>query len=183
VSFITVPNKPYPQNPNVVVWKDDADALWEAMRYDRPLPGSKAAATATPSATPTTSTTGVPLRTPPDRIRVRVLNGTGVTGTGTKVADALRAQGFQVVSVGTAPSVTATTTVRRPSAYDESGRTLAAALRGAPVEIDTAATRTLTVVVGTDYRGVLAVTIANPTAAPTPTPTLTSRSADSNICS
>jgi hypothetical protein len=125
----------------------------------------------------------VPLRTPPDRIRVRVLNGTGVTGTATKVADALRAQGFQVVSVGTAPSVTATTTVRRPSAYDESGRTLAAALRGAPVEIDTAATRTLTVVVGTDYRGVLAVTIANPTAAPTPTPTLTSRSADSNICS
>jgi hypothetical protein len=124
----------------------------------------------------------LPLRTPPNRIRVRVLNGTGVAGTGTKVADALRAQGFQVVSVGTAPSVT-TTIVRRPSAYDESGRTLAAALSGAPVEIDAAATRTLTVVVGTDYRGVVAVTVANPTAAPTPTPTLTSRSADSNICS
>jgi LCP family protein required for cell wall assembly len=182
ISFITVPNKPYSPNPNVVVWKDDADALFEALRYDRPLPGTKAAATVSPAPTPTVSTTGPPLVTPPDRIRVRVLNATGVPGTGSKVADALRLQGYQVVSVGTT-ATTATTTVKRPGGYDESGRTLSAALGGAPVVVDNAFTRTLTLVVGRDYSGVSAVTVANPTAAPTPTPTITSRTADESICS
>ena len=179
IAFITVPNKPYQPNPNVVVWKDDADALFEAIRYDRPLPGT----TAAPTASPTTSPTGLPLKTPPSRIRVRVLNATGVTGTAAKVADALRAQGYQVVSIGTAPTLSATTTVRRPGAYTESGRTLAASLGGVPDEVDQSLTRTLTVIVGSDYAGVTPVTISDPTAAPTPSPTFKTRTAAQNICS
>jgi hypothetical protein len=49
--------------------------------------------------------------------------------------------------------------------------------------VDNAFTRTLTLVVGRDYSGVSAVTVADPTAAPTPTPTITSRTADQSICS
>ena len=37
VQFITVPNEPYPADPNRLQWKDEADQLWRKMRMDRPL--------------------------------------------------------------------------------------------------------------------------------------------------
>ena len=33
----TVPVVPWSQDPNRVVWSDDADEIWEALRNDRPL--------------------------------------------------------------------------------------------------------------------------------------------------
>ncbi len=37
ITFMTVPNATDPSNPNNVVWTDEADAVWEAMRHDSPL--------------------------------------------------------------------------------------------------------------------------------------------------
>ncbi len=37
ITFMTVPNTTDPSNPNNVVWTDEADAVWEALRHDTPL--------------------------------------------------------------------------------------------------------------------------------------------------
>jgi LCP family protein required for cell wall assembly len=72
IKFITVPNQPWPQDPNRLVFAPAANALWHKIRYDRPLgklgadavspgtqqPGSTSQSTgpsqsASPSASPT----------------------------------------------------------------------------------------------------------------------------------
>lgn len=40
IQFVTVPTKPWPRNPNRVVWKPLAKKIWRNMRYDKPLPRS-----------------------------------------------------------------------------------------------------------------------------------------------
>lgn len=37
IQFITVPNEEYPEDINRLQWTDEADALWELIRYDEPL--------------------------------------------------------------------------------------------------------------------------------------------------
>jgi LCP family protein required for cell wall assembly len=181
VTFVTVPNKPNPQDRNTVVWKPSADALWSALRYDQPLPGRRS-----PGATPSTEPTSVPLRTAPENVRVRVLNGSGVTGAAARMAQELEATGFRVTEVATADRADyATTEVHHSPAYDESGRTLGAALPGASVVADPelSGSATLTVVVGADQLAVAPVQVAGSTASPQPEETIATRSADQDICS
>ncbi len=202
VTFLTVPNHPYVPNPNVVEWNARAsEAVFEAIREDRPLPGAKptASPSPTPSSVPSETPSVTPLVTPPANIRVRVLNGSGRTGAAAEAAARLRALGFQVVSYATADrNDYATTTVRRGPAYDESGRTLLAAVPGATEKVDPALGRTLTLVLGRDALAV-ADTLpleapggsATPTATPTPTPSaspspvpsIATRTAADDICS
>jgi LCP family protein required for cell wall assembly len=40
VRFVTVPTEEYPEDRNRVRWTEDADAVWEALRADRPLAGA-----------------------------------------------------------------------------------------------------------------------------------------------
>ena len=134
--------------------KPQAAKVWNALRLDQPLPGKepKPTATATPS--------GPPLVTPPENIRVQVLNGSGVTGAAKKLADQLRAAGFVVVRVGDADrSDYSTTTVLHDPAYDESGRTLGASITGSTVTEDISLGSTLTVVVGADSPDVVSVDV------------------------
>jgi LCP family protein required for cell wall assembly len=178
VTFLTAPNQPYPADPNRVQLKPSAAKVWEALRYDRALPGKapKPTATATP--------TGPPLVTAPENIKVEVLNGSGTQGAATEVAHALTAAGFNVVGVGNADrSDYATTEVRHDPAYDESGRTLGAAITGSTVSEDVSLGSTLEVIVGADHPQVTAVEVGGSTSTPTPEETLTTRSANQDICS
>lgn len=180
VTFVTVPNEPYPADPNRVQFKASAAALWTALRFDQPLPGKERR----PSASATPSPSGPPLVTPPERISVQVLNGSGVPGEASRVARELTAAGFVVVGVGDATSSDhATTTVSHDPAYDESGRTLAAAVRGSTVTADVSLGSTLVVVVGADAPTVAAVEVSGSTASPQAEETLVTRSAGDDICS
>ena len=71
IKFITVPNQPWPQDPNRLVFAPGAADLWHKVRYDRPL--GKLAADAvspggqqpgTPSVSPSPSQSGSPTATP-----------------------------------------------------------------------------------------------------------------------
>ena len=169
VTFVTLPWKPRGDGATVVVNESEAQPIFDAIRSDAPWP-APAAATASPS--------GPPLKTAPSAVHVRVLNATGTPGRATAVAAELAKLGFVVDGVGTASAVSATTTVRYSPAYDESGRTLTAAVKGAVTEVDPALGSVLELVVGTDYSGVQAVSV--PSASPSAS--VSSRSAADTIC-
>ncbi len=66
VQFITVPNQPWPEDPNRLEWTPEANEVWRKMRFDRPLgkfgadavvpgrkPGEKPGGTSSASPSPT----------------------------------------------------------------------------------------------------------------------------------
>ncbi len=57
IQFITVPNAPWPEDPNRLVWTPEADQLWQRIRYDKPL-GKFAATAIKPGKKPNASTEG-----------------------------------------------------------------------------------------------------------------------------
>lgn len=177
VEFVTAPNEPYPADRNRVQLTPAADDVWTALRFDQPLPGRD------PKPTSTATPTGPPLVTPPERIAVEVLNGSGVAGEAARVARELTAAGFVVVSVGNAErSDYATTTVLHDPGYDESGRTLGTAVEGSTVEADLSLGSTLQVIVGADQPTVRKVQVTGATASPDPSETLKVRTATDDIC-
>jgi LCP family protein required for cell wall assembly len=180
VTFLTIPNEPWPQDINRVQWKKSAGPVWRSLRFDQPLPGRGPAPTATASAT----TSGPPLVTAPEKVSVQVLNGSGVKGAASRLAEQLNAVGFNVVGVGDAPHTGyTTTTVLHDPAYDESGRTLGAAIPGSTVTADASLGSTLQVIVGTDSPTAVAVHVAGSTSTPEPTEALQTRQASDSICS
>ncbi|HEX4698851.1 MAG TPA: LCP family protein [Actinomycetes bacterium] len=180
VTFLTIPNEPWTQDPNRVQWKKSAGPVWRSLRFDQPLPGKGPAPTSTASATPS----GPPLVTPPERVSVQVLNGSGVKGAASRLAEQLSAVGFNVVGVGDASHTGyTTTTVLHDPAYDESGRTLGAAVPGSTVTADASLGSTLQVIVGTDDPTAVAVKVSGSTSSPEPTETLQTRQASDSICS
>ena len=130
IQFVTVPNEPYPLNPNRVQWTPAADQLWAAIRDDAPLPGTKGAgagaagaASAGAAADPTVS---------PADIRLRLVNDTGVAGLARATAEPLQVQGFKIESwvSGKAGSVNGVE-VRYGPSQAEAAKTVAAAFPGA----------------------------------------------------
>jgi LCP family protein required for cell wall assembly len=180
VTFLTIPNEPWTQDPNRVQWKKSAGPVWRSLRFDQPLPGEGPSPTATASATPS----GPPLVTPPEKVSVQVLNGSGVKGAASKLAEQLSAVGFNVVGVGDASHTGyTTTTVLHDPAYDESGRTLGAAIPGSTVTADASLGSTLQVIVGSDDPTAVAVKVTGSTSSPEPTETLQTKHASDSICS
>ena len=113
-----------------------------------------------------------------------VLNGSGTAGAASDLAAELtrgRLQRGQRRQRAT--STYATTTVLHDPAYDESGRTLGAAIPGSEVTEDISLGSTLTVVVGADSPTVVPVAVSGSTSPPAPTESLETRSAAQNICS
>jgi LCP family protein required for cell wall assembly len=182
IEFVTVPNEPYTLDTNRVQWKDSADTLWRALRFDQPLPGKEPKPSSSATATPSPS--GPPLVTPPENVRVEVLNGSGVAGEASRVARELTAAGFEVVSVGNADrNDYPTTEVRYDPAFDESGRTLGASITGSEVIEDITLGTTLRVIVGSDSPTASAVEVSGSTASPEADETIEARSAAEDICS
>ena len=75
IQFITVPNQPYPADPNRLEWSPDADGVWRKIRFDKPLgrlsvdavvpgrkpgeqPGGSPTASPSPSGTPSAPDSG-----------------------------------------------------------------------------------------------------------------------------
>lgn len=164
-SFATVPladlNHVVPGWGSTVLWDTPkADALFTALREDRPLtsPPSAAEASAAASAGPAAR-----VSVPPGRIRVQVLNGAGVSGLGTRADAELRAAGFATTgSAANAPGPdrATQTVVRYDPRWDESVRTLAAALPGARLVAQPGLGGTMQVVLGTDFTAVRPVAVA-----------------------
>ena len=124
IQFLTVPNEPYPADPNRVQWSQSADLIWESLREDRPLEQESDEATPSPSESPLTVS--------PDEISVVVANGSGATGLSHQAVEALLVQGFANATTDNADFRTGTL-VEYPGGMEEAARTVAAAFPGAKV--------------------------------------------------
>ena len=158
IAFMTVPWVPRGDNENVLWDKAKADPIWQSMRQDTTYPPQAAHSSSSPSSG--ASAASNPLTTPPSRIHVRVLNGSGVTGQARKAADALTAMGFIVTDVGTArrSDFTHTIVLYDPN-FDQSARTLEAATN-ATISRPTGTGHVLTLVIGADWTTTTPVTIS-----------------------
>lgn len=195
IRFVTVPTRSYPPDPNRVEWTEAADALWEALREDKPLPGQKApAGTTTPAPTPT-ATTSEPLTVSPDQISVRVTNDSGVAGLARQAAGALGVQGFRVEAyVNGTGEASKGVVVRYGAGMKDAARTVAAAFPGSQIREDALLGSTIEVSVGLGAENVVEVPnrvgtepLPTPTVtatqAPKSTETIEARTADEDICS
>ncbi|WP_405013057.1 LCP family protein [Kitasatospora sp. NBC_01539] len=139
---------------STVLWDTErAETLFETVREGRPLVTHPDPSPSPVVASPVVAS-AADGAVPAAQIRVQVLNGTGVTGLGQRVDEDLRRAGF--ATTGT-PSNTGTavarTSVRYDPRWDESAKTLAAALPGAELVRTPGLGATLQVVVGTDHGG------------------------------
>ena len=173
IIFVTVPYEPegvyHGRQLAVEIDRPAADALFASIRGDDAI---KVGATPAPTQQPND------LIVRPSKIRLKVLNGSGVNGAARRAADDLAGLGFVIRDTGPADATTYTQTIVRhgPSKAD-SARTVAAALPGSAIQLDQTLGSTIEVIVGTQYDGVRPVTIASPTVSATPsavaTPTAT----------
>jgi len=195
IRFVTVPIEDYPPDKNRVQWTAASDLLWKSIRDDTPLPGTKRAPGSTP--TPTTTTTPPPVLTvAPDQITVQVSNDSGISGLAQQAADDLKLQGFKISRVSSESNREPGVSVTYSAANREEARTVAAAFPGAVIVLDPSVGSDIRVSIGPGSANVVAVPnrlgstplprhtlTAGVSATPTPSVTIKSRSANSNICS
>ncbi|WP_442815972.1 MULTISPECIES: LCP family protein [unclassified Streptomyces] len=137
-----------------------AEQLFEALRQDRPLaPAAPGQPARRPQRQP-----AVPVDVPPQRIRVRVENGTRIDGLGGRVDSALRATGFDTTRApgnGASRDVKRTVIAYDPR-WDRSARTVSTALPGSELRAVPGQGRTVLVIAGADYRKVVPVRPEDP---------------------
>ncbi len=151
VTFTTIPWKPNSDGATVSVNAKKAAPIWKAMKDDTPWPPKGAGSDEDPAPL---------LKTPPEKIQVDVLNGTTTPKMAKKVARQLRKQGFVVRDVGNADTTDyAQTTVIYDPDWDQSAKTLAAAMDTDVVQKDKKHGSILTVIVGEDFTAVQPVEI------------------------
>ena len=183
VSFYTVPTAGGGNGgPNVGDYLSidvpKAHTIFQAVHDDEDpaaIPKPRPAPKPTPAAP---SPTGPPLTVPPAQVNLTVSNGSGITGKGRAVTTELANLGFPAELGGDAQRGTgAATEIHYGSGRQESAQTLAAAVPGATLVADeTGGSQALTLIVGTSYAGVRAVTVGTATTAPI-TPTMAAPSA------
>jgi LCP family protein required for cell wall assembly len=135
-----------------VAWDPTRSAeLWNAIRHDKPIPGT------------VKSEHAVPLTVPPDEISIALKNGTAQKGLAHTVATALADQGYNVVSVGNARGHNHTTTlVKYSNEKIETSQTVAASLPGSTTQLVAGDSPTVTVILGSNYSKVVPVTMTPP---------------------
>ncbi len=182
VAFTTVPlqgNKRVAGLGDVLVWDPvKAPELFTEIRKDLPI---------APSASPSASaSTGTAVTVAPGKVTVAVFNGTSTTGLGTKAANDLAGVGFAVSGrAQNAPSpVGSATVVGYDPRYDQSARTVAAAIPGSTLTAVAGLGRTIRVTVGTSYAGAHKVAVSSgATASAKPSSTFQARTAADDLCS
>ncbi|MGW4010538.1 LCP family protein [Streptomyces sp. NPDC004763] len=129
--------------------------LFDALREDKPL--------AAPKPRPKGP---APVRVPvdPKQIRVQVENGTHTSGLGKRVDDALAATGFRTTKAprNAANRAVERTVVAYDPRWDQSAKSLAAALPGSELKPVKGQGATLKVIAGADFEKVLKVRPADP---------------------
>lgn len=182
VSFADIPlddvDFKAPTGESAVLWdKEGARELFRRIAADENL------ATPTPSTSASASPkpTGAPV--PPERIAVRVKNGTLITGLGARTKQALVAAGFQVPGEpgDTTTSNFKKTVIRYAAGREDSARTVAAAIPGA--ELRQADIDGIEVIVGSDQPKIRKPpATATPSAKPTGDAAPVAKTATQNIC-
>ncbi|MGR7001679.1 LytR C-terminal domain-containing protein [Yinghuangia aomiensis] len=144
--FVTLPWR-Y-QGEHVAVVHPAADALWTALHDDRTLDnqdagnGAAKPAALTPSPPATTATPGPLTRRRHGHSRVRLQRHRHTRPRPARAADLLRADGFTVATIGTAPAPDQTATVvEYPPTHADQARIVAAAFPGAELRPSTRAPR------------------------------------------
>jgi hypothetical protein len=164
--------------------------LWNAIKHDQPIPGTKAKPTTSPSPGTSTSPTPTPTPTPtvaiaPSSIYVNVMNGTPQNNLAHKVATKLAKQGYHVGTVGDADNTSYTQTiVKWGPERKQSSHTVAKAFPGSVRQADPTAGNVITIILGSDFTGIQKVIVKGSTTStsPSPTPSISSFSAAKNGC-
>ncbi|WP_176742683.1 LCP family protein [Streptomyces agglomeratus] len=147
LTFLTVPNygreADVPSDKANVVWQyPQAADLFTSLAKDHEVDKKKLAAD---SKTPVYAAT----------VRVQVLNGSGVPGQAAKVAETLRAAGYNVTGTGNAPVSAEKTAVTYPQGLATQAGVIASRLPGVAAQPDAdAMAGAVTLVVGADFTGI-----------------------------
>jgi LCP family protein required for cell wall assembly len=150
VTFITVPTVgDSNENGNEDLRVDDTNALFEAVRQDTPLPGESPAKPADDASKKQDGPVD------PKTIKIQVLNGGNETGgIAGDTADALAAQGFQIMRVDAAPeNIDKLAVVKYSKGREAQAKTLQKAVPGSVLQEDPSMSGAIMLVVGPGFDG------------------------------
>jgi hypothetical protein len=160
VTFITIPTVGLAnERHNEELRADDANALFEAVRQDTPLPGETPAKQKKQN---TQQQNGLkqqqqqqpPATVDPKTVKIQVLNGGNETGgIAGNTADDLTSLGFDVVRVGVAPSPVDTTVIKYSKGHEAQAQTVQAAVPGATLQEDPSMGSAIMLVIGPGFDG------------------------------
>jgi LCP family protein required for cell wall assembly len=159
VQFITAPNEAWPPDNNRVEFEQpQADEVFAAIAHDTTVPKVPG---------PAASGGGAQvLTTSPSKVKVKVLNGSGVQGIAAQAAASLTSRGFDVTGTGNAASFAYTTSVIEYSSAADMAEvnTLKQVLANVTDLRDATLTPgTVELIVGSDFTGLTPVTQPSPT--------------------
>jgi LCP family protein required for cell wall assembly len=165
VQFITAPSEPWAQNPDRIQFEQpQAGQVFSAIAHDVTVP--KVSGTPAPAA----GGAQVLTTTSPSKVKVEVLNGSGVASVASQTAAGLTSLGFDVTGTGDAPTYAYTKSViEYPSSADIGAvNTLKKELSDVTALQDASLTPgTVELILGSDFTG---LTPASSVTQPTPTP-------------
>jgi LCP family protein required for cell wall assembly len=148
ISFVTLPWLPSGDGATIVADQPKADAIWEALADEKPWPPP-----------PTKGVDGEKLTVVPGDIVVDIHNASGVEGQGSRAAEGLGAQGFDIGVINAREKVASATTIRHAPDQVEAARTLQAAVPGSVLREDPERGSRLDLTLGEGYDGVAAVRV------------------------
>ena len=164
VQFITMPNEKWTQNPNrVQPMQPQAGEVFRAIARDITVP--KVSTTPGPPA----SGGAQVLTTSPGNVKVKVLNGSGISHLASEAAAGLTSRGFNVTGTGDAPNFTYTKSVIEYSTTADmpAVNTLMKELTHVTsVQVSSLAPGTVDLILGSDFTGLKSQT-SQATATPT----------------
>jgi LCP family protein required for cell wall assembly len=153
VQFITMPNEPWTQNPNrVQPMQPQAGEVFAAVARDMTVPK----VSTTPGPSSAASGGAQVLTTSPSKVRVEVLNGSGVSRVASEAAAGLTSRGFVVTGTGDAPNFAYTKSViEYSSAADMAAvNTLMKELANVTsLQVASVTPGTVELILGSDYTG------------------------------
>ena len=183
VQFITVPNVPWTQNANRIQFEQpQASEVFSAIAHDVTVP--KISGRAPSSGAPSPGGAQV-LTTSPSKVKVVVLNGSGVSRLATEAATGLTSRGFDVTGTGDAKSFAYTKSVIEYSSAADMAEvnTLKKELTNVTdLQVASLSPGTVDLILGSDFTGLVPVTAVStmtPQASATPTSQTPSVSASS----
>jgi LCP family protein required for cell wall assembly len=164
VQFVTAPNQPWPPDAQARVQfaQPQAGEVFSAIAHDTRVP--KVSRPAAPAA-------GAQLLTTPSKVKVKVLNGSGVHGIASQAATALTSRGFDVTGTGNAASFAYTNSViEYSSAADMAEVNTLKQVLANVTDLRDPSLRpgTLELILGSDFTGLTPAAQSSPTPAAQP---------------